>query len=154
LPILSTDGQFLPTLDYAPLGAQIGEGCAIAAQIRAGDAASWYNAWSSYADRLYDLAVKSQAAGQRVSARNAFLRASNYYRAAYIFMFALPIDPRVIEAYQTQTDSFRRSRAHWRKMMLQCSNHSSTKPQATTMQRFILGRGRWVHGGGHTLGIF
>jgi hypothetical protein len=69
------DGQFLRTLDCAPLGAQIGEAWAIAAQIRAGDPASWYNAWSSYADRLYDLAVKSQAAGasgqrpQRLPAR-------------------------------------------------------------------------------------
>jgi pimeloyl-ACP methyl ester carboxylesterase len=105
------DGQFLRTLDYAPLGAQIGEAWAIAAEIRAGDAASWYKAWSSYADRLYDLAVKSDAAGHRVSARNAFLRASNYYRAAYIFMFALPIDPRVIEAYEKQTDSFQKAAA-------------------------------------------
>jgi hypothetical protein len=103
------DGQFLRTLDYVPLGAQIGEAWAIVAQIRAGDAASWYNAWSFYADRLYGLAVKSQAAGHRVSARNAFLRASNYYRAAYIFMFALPIDPRVIEAYEKQTDSFQKA---------------------------------------------
>ena len=105
------DGQFLRTLDHAPLGAQIGEAWAIAAQIRVGDAASWYNAWSSYADRLYDLAVKSHAAGHRVSARNAFLRASNYYRTAYIFMFALPIDPRVIEAYEKQTDSFQKAAA-------------------------------------------
>jgi hypothetical protein len=39
---------------------------------------------------LYELAVKSRDAGHRVSARNAFLRASNYYRTAYIFMFAVP----------------------------------------------------------------
>jgi pimeloyl-ACP methyl ester carboxylesterase len=105
------DGQFLRALDHAPLGAQIGETWAIAAAIRVGDTESWYNAWSSYADRLYDLAVKSRAAGHRVSARNAFLRASNYYRTAYIFMFALPIDPRVIEAYEKQTDSFQKAAA-------------------------------------------
>ena len=105
------DGQFLRTLDHAPLGAQIGEAWTIAAQIRVGDAASWYNAWSSYADRLYDLAVESHAAGHWVSARNAFLRASNYYRTAYIFMFALPIDPRVIEAYEKQTNSFQKAAA-------------------------------------------
>ena len=105
------DGQYLRTLDHAPQGAQIGEAWTIAAQIRVGDAASWYKAWSSYADRLYDLAVESHAAGHRVSARNAFLRASNYYRTAYIFMFALPIDPRVIEAYEKQTDSFQKAAA-------------------------------------------
>ncbi len=105
------DGQFLRTLDYGPLGAQIGEAWAIAADVRAGDAESWYNAWSSYADRLYDLAVTSAAAGNRVSARNGFLRASNYYRSAYIFMFALPVDPRVIAAYTKQTKSFQKAAA-------------------------------------------
>jgi pimeloyl-ACP methyl ester carboxylesterase len=105
------DGQFLRALDHAPLGAQIGEAWAIAAQIQAGDATSWYNAWSSYADRLYEIAVKSRAAGHRVSACNAFLRASNYYRTAYIFMFARPVDPRVVGAYDKQTDSFQKAAA-------------------------------------------
>lgn len=103
------DGQFLRAIGYAPAGAQIGEAWAIAAQIKPGDTTSWYNAWSSYADRLYELAVKARDAGHRVSARNAFLRASNYYRTAYIFMFALPVDPRVITAYEKQTDAFRRA---------------------------------------------
>ena len=103
------DGQFLRSVDYAPVGAQIGEAWAIAAQIKVGDTTSWYDAWSSYADRLYDLAVKTRDAGHRVSARNAFLRASNYYRAAYIFMFALPVDPRVIDAYEKQTDAFQKA---------------------------------------------
>ena len=103
------DGQFLRSVDYAPVGAQIGEAWAIAAQITAGDTTSWYNAWSSYAGRLYDLAVKSRDAGHRVSARNAFLRGSNYYRAAYIFMFALPVDPRVIDAYKKQADAFQKA---------------------------------------------
>ena len=103
------DGQFLRSVDYAPVGAQIGEAWAIAAQITVGDTTSWYNAWSSYADRLYDLAVKTRDAGHRVSARNAFLRASNYYRAAYIFMFALPVDPRVIDAYKKQADAFQKA---------------------------------------------
>ena len=97
------------SVDYAPVGAQIGEAWAIAAQITVGDTTSWYNAWSSYADRLYDLAVKTRDAGHRVSARNAFLRASNYYRAAYIFMFALPVDPRVIDAYKKQADAFQKA---------------------------------------------
>jgi hypothetical protein len=101
------DGQFLRTLDYAPLDAQIGEAWAIAAQIQPGNTVSWYNAWSSCADRLYQLGLKSRAAGHRVSARGAFLRASNYYRTAYIFMFAVPVDPRVFEAYEKQTDALR-----------------------------------------------
>jgi pimeloyl-ACP methyl ester carboxylesterase len=105
------DGQFLRSIDYAPVGAQIGETWAIAAQIGAGNATSWYNAWSSHAGRLYELAVKLRDAGHRVSARNAFLRASNYYRTAYIFMFAVPADPRVIDAYEKQTDAFQKAAA-------------------------------------------
>src|SRR5262249_46808636 len=81
------DGQFLRAIDHAPLGAQIGEAWAIAAQIQVGDAPSWYDAWSSFASQLYELAAKSRDAGHRVSASNAFLRASNHYRTAYIFMF-------------------------------------------------------------------
>lgn len=94
-----------------PLGAQIGEAWAIAAQIQPGDAEGWYNAWFSCADRLYELAVECRAAGHRVSTRNAFLRASNYYRTAYIFMFALPVDPRVGEAYDKQTNAFQEAAA-------------------------------------------
>jgi hypothetical protein len=57
------DRQFLRAIDYAPVGAQIGEAWAIAAQIQAGYVTSWYNAWSFYADRLYERAVKSRASG-------------------------------------------------------------------------------------------
>jgi len=79
--------------------------------VRVGDAQSWYHAWSVYADRLYDLAVKLYAMGHRVSACNAFLRASNYYRTAYNFMFALPVDRLVIEGYEKRTDSFQKAAA-------------------------------------------
>jgi hypothetical protein len=61
-------------------------------------------------------------------------------------MFALPIDPRVIEAYQKQTDSFQRSRAHWRKMMLQCSNHFSTNCKRTRPNDSFLDAACRVHG--------
>ena len=98
------DGQFLRALDDAPLGAQIGEAWAIPAQIRPGDAASWYNAMVVLCRSPVRLGLQIERRRHRVSARNAFLRASNYYRAAYIFMFALPVDPRVIEAYEKQTD--------------------------------------------------
>ena len=59
------DAQFLRALDYAPLGAQIGEAWVIAGEIRAPDAASWYHAWSSYADRLYDIATNQMQPGAR-----------------------------------------------------------------------------------------
>ena len=105
------DGQFLRALDYVPLGAQIGEAWTIAAQIRPGNTTDWYDAWFSYADKLYELALKSRTGGHRISACNAFLRASNYYRTSYIFMFALPVDPRVGQAYDKQTNAFQEAAA-------------------------------------------
>jgi hypothetical protein len=56
--------------DRLRASAQIGEAWAIAGQIQAGNPTSWYNVWSSYADRLYELAVKSRDAGHRVSAQH------------------------------------------------------------------------------------
>jgi hypothetical protein len=74
------DGQFLRAVEYAPIGAQIGEAWVIAAQIQADDTTGWYKAWSGYADRLYDLAVQCSASGHRVSARNAFLCARYFFK--------------------------------------------------------------------------
>jgi hypothetical protein len=69
------DGQFLRTLDYAPLGAQIGEAWAIAAQIRTGLRRAGTTHGRPMPIACTILAVKSHAARasgqrpQRLSAR-------------------------------------------------------------------------------------
>lgn len=104
------DGQFGRTVGYTSAGgADIGECWATAATIKPGDADSWYDAWIKLGDRLYASAVASLDAGNRVSARSAFWRASNYYRNAYIVFFAIPVDPRVETAYDKQHDAFLQS---------------------------------------------
>lgn len=101
------DGQFGRTVGYTGAGgADLGEAWATAHTVKAGDVNSWHDAWLRLGDRLYDAAEASCRAGQRASARAAFLRASNYYRNAYIFFFAPPLDPRVVTAYGKQKDAF------------------------------------------------
>jgi hypothetical protein len=63
--------------------------------------------------RYFDLAEKSAAAGHHVSAREAYLRACNYNRASYPFLFGTPVDPRLIEAFDREVDAFLRAAAHF-----------------------------------------
>ena len=63
-------------------GADIGECVSTARRIKDGDDQSWYDEWIATANRLYDFAQQMEKEGNIVSAREAYFRASNYYRAA------------------------------------------------------------------------
>lgn len=73
-------------------GCEIGEAFYTASKIKEGDAASWQNEWIKTAQRIETRGEQSLSKGHKVSARNQFMRASYYYRAALISM--LPDDPR------------------------------------------------------------
>jgi alpha-beta hydrolase superfamily lysophospholipase len=73
-------------------GCEIGEAFAVAGKIKDGDPKSWQEEWGKMADKVAGRAQKSLAAGHRVSAREAFCKAANYYRAAMISM--LPDNPK------------------------------------------------------------
>jgi len=101
------DAQWLRTAGHSSSGgAEIGECLAAASQIRELDAESWFTAWNALAERLLAQAEASQASGRSVSAREAYLRASNYLRTAYTFLIGAPIDPRVVAAYRRQRAAF------------------------------------------------
>src|SRR4051794_33826738 len=94
------DAQLLRALAHAYYGgADVGECLSTAQRIREDDFDSWYDEWYQTADRLYAAAEASLAAGQSVSAREAYLRASNYYRTSYIVFFRGPVNPRVVAAF-------------------------------------------------------
>lgn len=77
------DFQFIRALAYATQdGAAIGECLYAATQIIDRDTASWVKAWSELGARVEQIAHKDSEHGHCVSARNAFLRAYNYYRTA------------------------------------------------------------------------
>src|SRR5262249_36379528 len=64
---------------------------------RPGDFESWYAEWRSTAARVHALANEARARGQTVSAREAYLRASNYYRTAEFFLHGNPSDARILD---------------------------------------------------------
>jgi len=87
-------------------GADIGECYAAISSIQEGDGESWYAAWHALAERTNAQAEASLASGHKVSARSAWLRASNYYRAAYLFMMQPEPDSRLAAAYRAQRRAF------------------------------------------------
>lgn len=101
------DGQLLRALTYVPVGgADIGECLTTAAKIKEGDFDSWHHEWTSTADRLAGEAEAALQGGHTVSACEAFLRASNYYRTAPFFLGGSPVDPRVAESYERHAATF------------------------------------------------
>lgn len=93
-------------------GADFGE-CMVAIQ-RIGDAGTpddWHREWVATADRVAAIGDECAARGHRVSAREAYYRASNYYRVAYIPLYGAPTDPRLVAAFEAETASFRNGAA-------------------------------------------
>jgi pimeloyl-ACP methyl ester carboxylesterase len=102
------DGQLLRTMGHVTYGgAEIGECLATAAQIRDGDRDSWYAGWTALGDRTLAAARASLLAGRRRSATSAFLRASNYFRTAYLFHLEAPLPPKVTLAHRRHREAFR-----------------------------------------------
>ena len=90
-------------------GADFGEVTTTAGRI--GDSVSaddWHREWVATADRVAGIGDKSAAAGHAVSAREAYLRASTYYRTSYFPLYG-KVDPRLVEAFERETDSFQKA---------------------------------------------
>jgi hypothetical protein len=85
-------------------GADIGECFDTASRIKEGDRDSWYEAWNKTADRMNADAEESLRGGHTDSARRAFMRASNYYRAAEFYIRDDPHDPRGLQGWQSSHD--------------------------------------------------
>ncbi|MER5810738.1 alpha/beta fold hydrolase [Streptomyces sp. NPDC002033] len=88
-------------------GSDFGEVIATAQKITAGDYDSWYEQWSATAERTAAQADTALAGGHRISARDAYLRASNYFRSAEFFLHGNPDDPRIGAAYERAVGAFR-----------------------------------------------
>ncbi len=77
-------------------GADIGEMMATAAKIKEGDFESWFAGWDTLAGRILSRAEASLGAGHLDSAREAYLRASTYFRTAEFYLHGNPTDPRIL----------------------------------------------------------
>ncbi len=67
-------------------GADLADVLVTASAIGEGDEVSWLREWKNTAQRVHRIAEECLAKGHRVSAREAFLRASNYYRTAEFYL--------------------------------------------------------------------
>ncbi|KIY01452.1 uncharacterized protein Z520_03004 [Fonsecaea multimorphosa CBS 102226] len=94
--------KFLGLATYS--GAEIAECFETAARITDGDPQSWIEAWTSTARRVEAYAENAIKGGHKVSAREAWLRATTYYQAA--FFFVPDKDPRKAELYWKHTGCF------------------------------------------------
>jgi dienelactone hydrolase len=92
-------------------GSDIGECFLTASRIQDDDFESWHREWSRTAERVQCIADDCLARGHKVSARDAYLRASNYYRCAEFFLH-LDIettDPRALSTYEKSIACFRQA---------------------------------------------
>lgn len=87
-------------------GADIGECLKTAYQIKEGDDDSWYEEWYKTASEIEGTADRFLANGDKVSASEAYLRASNYYRSADFFLRTNPKDPRILDCWRKSKDAF------------------------------------------------
>jgi len=102
------DWMFQRTLAYMNVGAaEIGECVYIAGRIDEADPESWPAEWAAVAARVDAQGDRALGRGEEVSARRAFLRASNYYRAAEYG--CVPSDPRFHRLWEASVRAFRKA---------------------------------------------
>ncbi|MCU1414593.1 MAG: alpha/beta hydrolase [Microbacteriaceae bacterium] len=106
------DAQALRALAHAAYGgADLGECVTTAARITKTDAELWFDEWFATAERVRAIAESSSTAGDDASAREAYLRASNYYRTSGIFLMGSPVDERLVRSHRLQVETFRSAAA-------------------------------------------
>jgi hypothetical protein len=84
--------------------AELGECLETMRSVRNGDFESWITHWSDTAGRVAAFAERQLRAGDKLSARGGFLRASNYYRMAVFY--AAPADPRHTTLWKRSKECF------------------------------------------------
>ncbi|KAL8780316.1 MAG: hypothetical protein Q9213_006514 [Squamulea squamosa] len=103
--------EYLRLLAMAPHeGAEIGEALEVAAKIKDLDPESWFNAFLDAGKKAEAIAEEAEQAGDRLNARRAYLRASNYIRAAQFMLNEGPIgqDQRVLPSIERAIADFRK----------------------------------------------
>ncbi|MGA9989635.1 MAG: hypothetical protein WBP69_17795, partial [Terriglobales bacterium] len=99
------DFQFVRTMGCTTYGgAEIGECYETASRIEDEKEDSYTEAWRVTADRVEAIARKSLAGGHLVSAREAFLRASSYWRE--VGFYQSTTDPKCRAGWERQRDCF------------------------------------------------
>jgi hypothetical protein len=92
-------------------GCRLGEVSATASLIEGGDSDGWFREWTAAGDRLAGYGDASAHADHATSAGGAYLRASSYYRAAYLPLYGSPVDPRLVVAFDKEVAAFQKAAA-------------------------------------------
>ncbi|MDE1146436.1 MAG: alpha/beta hydrolase [Azospirillaceae bacterium] len=99
MDIGTAEFNFMRTLMVAGTGgAEVNECFLALGRIKANDPESWVREWALLADRRRQAAEAAIRSGQAVTGRQAYLRASNYYRCA---LFSLPHTDKRLTDYLT-----------------------------------------------------
>jgi hypothetical protein len=77
-----------------------------ASRIRHTSELSWYREWYKTAERIRAIGDDCLEKGHRISAGEAYLRASNYYLTAEVMLHTNPDDERIAEAYKKGGEYF------------------------------------------------
>lgn len=77
-----------------------------AKKIRHTSELSWFREWSKTAERIEAIGDECLSKGHRISAGEAYLRASNYYLTAEVFLHTNPDDDRIVATYKKGGDLF------------------------------------------------
>lgn len=100
--------NYLRTLMVAGTGgAELNECLLAAERVKDNNEESWVREWAIIAEKVAQAAEQAMQSGQTITARQAYLRASNYYRTA---MFSLsPTDDRLGKYLTLSRDSFHKA---------------------------------------------
>lgn len=97
--------EFLRGISLEYVGAaEYGECMETISRVKDGNFNSWISEWASTADRVSKYAEKELNSDDKLAAKNAFLRASNYYRMAVFY--ASHTDPRHTELWKRSKECF------------------------------------------------
>jgi hypothetical protein len=100
-------------LGLAPYGgADYGEVQTIATQVVDGDDDSFFDAWHAFAQRRIDEGDRAAAAGHFQTASDCYGRAALMLGLAYHVLYGTPVDPRLVDAFHLQMDTFAKALEH------------------------------------------
>ncbi len=97
-------------------GADIGECLATAWRIKEKEGnqeallRAWHEEWKKLAQRIEKIGDECFARGRRVSARDAYFRASEYYRSAEFYLHDNPKNPAILEMWDRMSSCFEKAR--------------------------------------------
>jgi len=71
---------------------------------------AWYEEWRTLGERIERIGDACLARGHKVSARDAFFRASEYFRSADFYLHDNPENPAILELWDRMDSCFEKAR--------------------------------------------